>query len=720
MKQIMLREGKSVICDVPAPIVDADSILVEVEYSCISAGTEMMGLKSSGQSLMQKALEKPLHVKKGLEMISRQGLSYTRNFINTKISADIPVGYSVAGTVLETGQSVRGLAIGDRVACAGAQCAFHSQVVAVPANLAVLVPDNLSVKNACTVALGAIALQGVRRLQPTLGETFAIIGLGVLGQITCQILRAGGCVVIGCDVKPDRLDLAAGLGIDHILPVDEKKPVEFVQRVTEGSGVDGVIITAAAQSSEIISTAFQMCRKKGRVVLIGDVGLDLKREDIYEKELDFLISTSYGPGRYDYNYEEKGKDYPLPYVRWTENRNMQEYMRLLVSGKIQIDPLIFKVFDFKKIDEVYRLLDENNLKTPLMILSFGSGKKKLKPHISNPQVMNGVKTSSRLNIAVVGMGEFARAVHLPNIKALSEFYNLHTIVSRKGHNAASMAKKFGAEKSATALRDVLADTAVNCVLITTKHHQHAAMSLQALEAGKHVLVEKPLALNLDELNKIADFFANQPQNEACPILMTGYNRRFSPYMKLVKKHVQQRKNPMIINYRMNAGYIAKEHWVQTEEGGGRNLGEACHIYDLFTFLTGSQVVSIEVTAIKPQLDYYLENDNFIVQLAFADGSAASLTYTAMGDSEYPKEHMEIFYDGKVVEMRDFRQLMIHGMRFNKMRSKFINKGHKEELTAFAEAISKQQEWPIPLWEQIQAAEIALSVENLLKHGLRGV
>ena len=716
----MLREGKSIICEVPAPVVDPEYILVQVEYSCIYAGTEMMGLKATGLSLLERALKKPQHLKKGIDMIARQGLSYTRNFINTKLGVDAPVGYSTAGTILEVGEKVRDFIVGEKVACAGAQCAFHSEIISVPVNLAVPLPQKLSAKEGSTVALGAIALQGVRRLQPTLGEVFVVIGLGLLGQLTSQVLRANGCVVIGSDLKNDRLALAESLGIDHIVPTDEKKQIDFIRRVTGGNGVDGVIITAAAQSSEIISAAFQMCRKKGRVVLVGDVGLDLNREDIYEKELDFLISTSYGPGRYDYNYEEKGKDYPLPYVRWTENRNMREFLRLLEMKKIDIEPLVFQVFDFNKIDEAYSLIAGDNLKSPLIILDFGTKKEKLQQAVSSPEVMNGVKPTAQLNIAVVGMGEFARAMHLPNIKSLPDHLNLHTLVSRKGHNAMNMAEKFGAEKSATDYAEVLSDASINCILITTKHHQHAAMALQALEAGKHVLVEKPLALNAEELNKIADYFADRQNNEPGPILLTGYNRRFSPYLQIVQKYVSQRKNPMIINYRMNAGYIPREHWVQTEEGGGRNLGEACHIYDLFTFLTGSQVVSVDVTPINPRLDYYLTNDNFIVQMAFADGSAATLTYTSMGDADYPKEHMEIFYDGKVVEMQDFKHLMIHGVRFNKMRSKFANKGHKEELIAFAAAIKNRQAWPIPLWEQIQAAEIALNVENILKNGSCGV
>ncbi|KAA3662640.1 MAG: oxidoreductase [Calditrichaeota bacterium] len=720
MKQIMLREGKSVVCDVPAPVVGAGTILVDVEFSCISAGTEMMGLKSSGQSLLQKALDQPKHVKKGIEMISRQGLSYTRNFINSKIGVDSPVGYSVAGTVREVGPAVRGFSVGDRVACAGAQCAFHSQVVNVPANLAVVVPKDLSVKYASTVALGAIALQGVRRLKPTLGETFAVIGLGILGQLTCQMLVANGCTVIGCDIKQDRLELAKALGTQFTMPADEQKPIEFVQRLTDGYGVDGVIITAAAQSNDIIATAFQMCRKKGRVVLVGDVGLELNRHDIYEKELDFFISTSYGPGRYDTNYEEKGQDYPLPWVRWTENRNMREYLRLLVNGQIQIESLISKVFDFTKIDEAYHLIEQDELKSPLLLLEFGPQKSERRERLLSSVVLNGIKPSARLNIAVVGMGEFARTVHLPNIKALSEHFQLHTVVSRRGHDAVNMARLHNALHSSSDYEAVLQDKEIHCILLATRHNVHGSMALAALQAGKHVLVEKPLALTTTELNAITEFYAGENNDTPAPLLLTGFNRRFSPYMQVVKKHITARKNPMLINYRMNAGYISKDHWVQTEEGGGRNRGEACHIYDLFTFLTESQVVSIDAKSIQPQMDYYLSNDNFNVHMSFADGSVATLTYTAMGDSSWPKEHMEIFYDGKVITMTDYLTLEIHGMHFNKMRSKHADKGHAEEVRLFGESIKKRQEWPIPLWQQVQATEIALTVEELLRNNMNEV
>ncbi|MCB9504350.1 MAG: Gfo/Idh/MocA family oxidoreductase [Deferribacteres bacterium] len=393
---------------------------------------------------------------------------------------------------------------------------------------------------------------------------------------------------------------------------------------------------------------------------------------------------------------------------------MKEYLRLLAQDKIQIEALISKVFDFTKIDEAYDLIETDSLKSPLLLLDFSSKKAEQRERLLSPVVMNGVKPSSRLNIAVVGMGEFARTMHLPNLKNLQEHFLLHTVMDRRGHEAANMARLYNAARSSSDFRDILEDESIHCVMITTRHDSHAQMALAALQAGKHVLVEKPLALTAAELEAITGFFSDQQENTASPLLLTGYNRRFSPYMQIVKKHIVQRKNPMMINYRMNSGYIPKDHWVQMEEGGGRNIGEACHIYDLFTFLTDSQVVSIDARTIRPQMDYYLNNDNFSVHMTFDDGSVASLTYTAMGDASWPKEHMEIFYDGKVISMTDYQKLSIHGMHFQPVRSKHADKGHREELRLFAEAIKKRLPWPIPLWQQVQATEIALTVEDLLR------
>jgi predicted dehydrogenase len=715
MKQILIKPGKAVLEEVPAPQVESGTILVCVKYSCISIGTEMSGLKSSETPLWKRALKEPKKVKKVLEMAAMQGISKTHKLIKNAVSSGQPTGYSAAGIVLEIGEGVEDIVAGDYVACAGAQCAYHAEIIRIPRNLAVKIPENVNFKTASTVTLGAIALQGVRRAQPTLGETFVIIGLGIIGQITAQILKANGCRTIGTDIDPERVHMAEKMGLDMGLYPDCGNQIEQVARMTDGIGCDGVIITAATPSHKVVSTAFQMCRKKGRVVLVGDVGLNLNRSDFYQKELDFFISTSYGPGRYDNVYEENGLDYPVSYVRWTENRNMLEYLRLLSQGNVQVDPLIDKIYPIEKATEAYESLKENGQKPLLVLLSYPDDGEQItiKHTIPNPKAKPVNKKCIR--IAVIGAGSFAKGMHLPNLQALPDDYHIQAIVSRTGHNAQNSAIQFGANYASTDYRQVLDDSEVDAVLIATRHNLHAEMVLEALIANKHVLVEKPLCLKQRELDTIVNFYNSKLETPSFkkPILMTGFNRRFSPYMRRIKEIVINRSNPMIINYRINAGYIPLNHWVHTEEGGGRNIGEACHIYDLFTYLTEARVINVHAQAITPITGHYSRKDNFVVTITFDDGSVATLTYTALGNKDYPKEKMDVYVDGKVLIMDDYRNLIIHGAKIKGVQTKFSEKGQKAEILAYAKAIKMGGEWPITLWEQIQATEIALQVENYL-------
>ncbi len=672
MKQVSIKQGNATVEEVPDPTPEPGYHIVRVSHSCISTGTELSGLKQGAMPLWKRALTQPDKVKKALAMFVTKGYSKTKSIIQGKLSFGSPIGYSAAGVILGTNQ---------RVACAGAQFAHHAEIIQVPDNLVIPIPQGLDFPEASTVALGAIALQGVRRAQPTLGETFVVIGLGFLGQLTAQLLQVNGCRVFGMDLDLNRLALAQQFGV-------ETCPV---------SDVDGVIITAATPSSEVISTAFKLCRKKGRVVLVGDVGLNLKRSDFYQKELDFFISTSYGPGRYDDRYEEKGFDYPISYVRWTENRNMEEYLRLLAQKKIAVHPLIHSVLLIDQVADAYKLLSKTEPKPLLVLLSYPQ-LEQVKRIIPNPQARPIEK--NQIGIALIGAGGFAKEMHLPNIQHLSA-YHLRAIVSRSGHNAKAVAKQFEADYCTTDYREVLKDPDIDAVIIATRHHLHASMTLDSLRAGKHVLVEKPLAMNAAELKQIVDFYASIPD---APVLLTGFNRRFSKYAKAIFQTVQKRVSPMVLNYRMNAGFIPLEHWIHGEEGGGRNIGEACHIYDLFTYLTGSPVVRIEAQSIKSST-----NDNFIATMTFQDGSIATLTYTSLGSKEHPKEQMEIFVDGKVLVLNDYKALS-----YPKIESKISEKGQKEELVAFAEAIREGGQWPIPLWQQAQAMEIAFQVEQLLK------
>ncbi len=560
------------------------------------------------------------------------------------------------------------------------------------------------------MTLGAIALQGVRRATPTLGESFVVIGLGILGQLTVQMLKANGCRVIGVDLDKSRIELALEMGMDIGVHPEQQNDNDQVIRITGGIGADAVIVTAATPSDEVISTAFNMCRKKGRVVLVGDVGLNLNREDFYAKELDFFISTSYGPGRYDHRYEEQGLDYPVSYVRWTENRNMEEYLRLVAEGKINVQRLIAQTYALEQAPQAYELLKEPTDK-PLMVLLAYPQEIDLNNLIPNPK--STVAGKNKLRTAIIGAGGFAKGMHLPNLQTLSADYHIQAIVSRTGHNANTVAKQFKANYASTDYQQVLSDDEVDVVLITTRHHLHTEMTLQALKAGKHVLVEKPLAIKQDELNEIVSFYKESP--ECASQLLTGFNRRFSPCAERIKQLVNNRSNPMIINYRMNAGYIALDHWVHTNEGGGRNIGEACHIYDLFTFLTGSKVVDISAHAMTPRTHYYSQNDNFVATMSFEDGSVATLTYTALGSTEHPKEQMEIYLDGMVLSMDDYQKLDIVGVKENGIQSQTIEKGQKQELEQFVESIKQGGEWLIPLWQQVQAMEIAFKVDSFIKN-----
>ena len=712
MKQVIVSSGAVRLEDVPAPMIEPGTVLIRMDHSCISIGTEMSGVKSTGLPLWKRALRQPQHVKKMVDMVLADGLNTARKLVQERLSVELPTGYSGAGVVVEVGAGVDEFAPGDRVACAGAQCAYHAEIVRVPKNLIAPIPDNVDFDVAASVALGAIALQGVRRAQPTLGETFVVIGLGILGQLTAQLLRANGCRVIGVDLDRARLALAEQHGMNWGVHPDDANDVQQVARLTGGAGADGVIITAASPSDAIVSAAFNMCRKKARVVLVGDVGLDLQRADFYVKELDFFISSSYGPGRYDAAYEEGGLDYPLAYVRWTEGRNMAEYLRLIADGTLDVKPMVAAVYSIDQVNEAYRSL-QLGAEKPLMVL------------LSYPQRAEAIGRRTRLmtqqrpikhakgpiRVALIGAGGFAKGMHLPNLQDLNEDFKLRAVASRTGHNAASTGKRFSADYCTTDYNEVLKDPEVDAVIIATRHDTHAALALEALRAGKHVLLEKPMALAEGELQDIERFY--EKAEGPIPVLLTGFNRQFSPYAQRIASLVQKRSNPMLINYRMNAGYIPLDHWVHGPEGGGRNRGEACHIYDLFTFLTGAPVKSVHATAVSPSTNYYAASDNFVATVSFEDGSVATLTYTALGNTEFSKESMEVFVDGMVISLDDYRRLTVTGNRQKPMETRAACKGQKEELQAFAAAIRGEAEWPIPLWQQVQATRISFDVDRFL-------
>lgn len=710
LKQVIIRKGEISVTNTPAPMIEPGTILVKTQISCISAGTEVAGLKTSAEPLWRRALKQPENVKKILAMAAQSGIKRTHAFVKGHLNAGNPTGYSAVGTVIAVADDITDFQIGDRVACAGAQCANHAEIIRIPKNLAVKIPQGLCFEHAATVTLGAIALQGVRRANPTIGETFVVIGLGILGQLTTQILLANGCQVVGIDLNADKIQLAIENGLQSGIVPEPGYDTDAVKRMTNGMGADGVIITAASSSHQIVADAFAMCRKKGRVVLVGDVGLDLQRHDIYAKELDFFVSCSYGPGRYDKSYEQDGNDYPIGYVRWTENRNMSAYLAMLEDKKINLDNLISKIFDLEAADQAYAALQDPTQPQLITLLKYNVEQTNIEHTVYNPTF----KTvgANRIKVAVVGAGGFARGMHLPNLAKLDKYYEIYAIMSRTGHSANACATQYNAKYATTDYQTVLQDPNVDLIILCTPHDQHALQAEQAILAEKHVLVEKPLALNIDELEKIAHLVNQGPPLNT--LLMTGFNRRFSPHIVRLKQVLMTRTNPIMINYRMNAGYIPLDHWVHASQGGGRNIGEACHIYDLFTFLTEAKVTDVTTSAINPQTAYYQANDNFTVTCQFADGSVANLMYTALGHSKFPKETMDVFFDGCVAHLNDYKSLNFYGRKLAGSHSKKPEKGQLQELMKLAEALQKQAAWPIPWWQQQQAMEIAYAVETALK------
>ena len=717
MKQVLLKKGDVTVEEVPAPIIKSNNILVQVAYSCISTGTEISGVTSSGQSLLQKALKDPHKVKKALNLAKTQGISNTIARVKAKFDSASRLGYSCAGKVIDRGKNIKDVEIEDKVACAGAEYANHAEIVCVPQNLVVKVPHSLDLKDAASVTLGAIAMQGLRRAEVRLGENIAVIGLGLLGQILAQLLRANGARVIGFDLNDEKVNLAKALGMNEGYNSSKNNALEKVLNFTEDKGVDATIISASARgNNEIIQEAMEITRKKGRVVVVGDIGLGPKRSPFYEKEIDYLISTSYGPGRYDKDYEEKGIDYPFSYVRWTEKRNMEEYLRLLSEGKMNFQKLISKIFPLEKTPEAYKFLEENRPANPVVLLNYhfreNEKPEKTKIVISRPFTPHR-SASTKLNVGAIGAGGFARAIHLPNLKKLSNLYSILAICDIDSPNAKNTAQKFKAKYCTTDYEDILKDENIDPVMITLPHNLHSKVAIEAARAGKAVFCEKPMALNEKELNELV-----KTLKETKVPYLVGFNRRFSPFAKKIKKLIQKRENPIIIDYQMNAGYLPKDHWTQTEVGGGRNIGEACHIYDLFTFFTESEVEKINAFSITPRNRKYLKNDNFIASLKFKDSSICNLVYTAMGTKDYPKEQMKIYFEGKVIFLDDYKNLRAFGLKnfssFPIPHSPFPktqDKGHLNEIQEFGESIKNGSGYPIPLWQLIQATKISFEVEK---------
>ncbi|MBL0141890.1 MAG: Gfo/Idh/MocA family oxidoreductase [Betaproteobacteria bacterium] len=711
MKQVLLKGGKAVVTDVPAPGAAAGNLLVRVEASCISVGTEAAGLAAAAMPLYRRALKQPKNVLLAIEMARTEGIARTTKVIRGMLAAGQSTGYSAAGHVVAVGERVEGFAVGDRVACAGAGIANHAELIDVPVNLAAKVPEGVSIEDASSVTLGAIALQGVRRAAPTLGETIVVVGLGILGQLTVQFLKANGCRVVGVDPDAGRVSVAQGCGLDLGLVPEGDAWIERVLWLTDGFGADAAIVTAAGPGHEIISQAMRACRRKGRVVLVGDVGLDLKREDFYRKELDFLVSTSYGPGRYDPAYEEGGQDYPLPYVRWTENRNMDAYLAMLAAGRVRLAPLSRRTWPIDEAAGAFEAIQSPD--RPLLAFLAYPAREEASSRTVALGASAAARGPGRIQIALVGAGGFAQGMHLPNLDKLRDRFQLRWVVSRTGATATNVAERFEAAHAGTDIEAALADPEVDLVMIATRHHLHADLVLRSLAAGKHVFVEKPLALNEAELARIEAFYAGGTEGK--PVLMTGFNRRFSPAIEAVKASLANRGTPLMIDYRMNAGFLPREHWVHGPEGGGRNIGEACHIYDLFLHLTGAEPVAVNAAAVEGAGAFH-KHDNFCATVSLSDGSVATLLYTALGAKSHPKERMEVHADGMTVLLDDYREVTVAGGSGKPWRSTTVEKGQMQELRALGRCLSEGGAWPVSLAAQLQAMRVAFAVEALILAG----
>ena len=707
--------------DIPAPLLEKGSVLVEVAYSFISSGTELAtinemqsdanigdsGLKKNSRRLKNLVSHLQVHGVRKTVSVVKQRLSWNK----THDEILVPLGYSCSGQVVAVGEGVTLFKPGDLVACAGANKATHSELVVVPENLVIQVPKECSMKDASSVAVGAIAMQAVRRTGVALGESVSVIGLGLVGLLSVKMLQCAGARVLGFDIDKRRVDKARALGINEAC----SKATEIqrtVNNFTKNMGVDACLVAAGSKDSSIIQTATEITRKKGRVVIVGLVPMQFDINPFLRKELDLLASISYGPGRYDDKYEEKGFDYPYAYVRWTEKRNMEEYLRMLAHDKIDLSMIASEEFALENAVDAYDFLKNGSAESTGIFINYASDFSLQEK--SNICIDLNVKpVDDCINLAVIGAGNFTKRIHLPNLKKLGKGISIGAIVSRTGANAMQTAKQYGANYATSSFEDVLSDPEIDTVLIGTRHNLHAEMTLRSLKAGKNVFVEKPMAITKEELISIEEFCNknNAINNDSLPILTVGFNRRFSPMVRKLKTVVSGRRTPLIMNYQMNAGFLPADHWLRTEEGGGRNIGEACHIYDLFTFLTESKVSDIKVSSIHVANDEHADNENFAATLSFEDGSVGSLTFTSLGSSKYPKEIFHVYADEAVHILTDYRKLESVDSSSNVIRSDNIEKGHFEELEAFVDVLKNGGEWPIPFWHQIQASRIALTIEE---------
>lgn len=708
MKQVIqsFKSGELIVADVPTPTLRAQGILVRTARSLVSTGTERMVVDFAEKNLVQKAQARPDLVKQVMDKVQREGLLNTIDSVRNRLEQPLPLGYSTAGEVIEVGSEAAGFQIGDRVACAGGGYATHAEMGYIPRNMAVKLPDNVSDDAAAFTTLGAIALQGIRLADIELGHHVAVIGLGLLGQLTVQMLKAAGCQVLGIDINPQRVELAREMGADDVCL--NEAAVGRADLFTGGYGFDAVLITADTKSDEPVALAGELARDRGIVVAVGAVGMHIPRKVYYEKELDFRISRSYGPGRYDSEYEEKGHDYPYGYVRWTQQRNMAAFVQLLADGDVRVDPLITHRFSIEDAAAAYDLISGKTEERFLGVLLTYDTERAVESRVQLSSAPTGATSSQGgIQLGMIGAGNFANATLLPAMKDI-ENLSLTGIVSGSGLSASTSGTRFGFTYATSSYDDLLSDPQTNWVAITTRHNLHAEQTLAALKAGKDVFVEKPLAMNRAELVEIYKAAGNERR------IMVGFNRRFAPMVAEMDAFLKGRQRPLIGMCRVNAGAIPGNHWTQDPEiGGGRIIGEACHFIDLLIFLFKSHPVSVYSQAI--QTDAGIVDDEVVITMTFADGSVGTVMYAAGGDKSYGKERFEIIGDGRIAVLDNYQtlELVNNGKRnVNKSRLR-SDKGHHNEWVELVKAVKAGQPTPISMAD-IAAGHLATfaAVESL--------
>ena len=750
MRQLLMNMGGVVVARMPRPAVQRGMVLIRVRYSLISVGTEIAPLRSASVSApdvpaierhlerarlarhyFRASLRDPRKAARRLSQIAERRLSRlqtTSSLLRGPLSpgdgeggAAAPavsdrnaqgwaIGYSVAGEVVAVGEGIADLSPGDLVAAAGAGQANHADYVSVPRNLVCRVPAGCDLKDAASATIGAIALQGVRRAAPQLDDRACVIGLGLIGQLTAQLLNAAGCRVIGFDLDAERVNRALAAGL-RAGTSDADAIKMLVRDLTEGHGADCTIMTAATKSSAVINLAMELTRSKGRVVIVGDVGLNVDRAVFYRKEIDLLMSTSYGPGRYDRAYEIDGHDYPYGHVRWTLNRNMQAYLDMVSGKRLDVGSLIDRVVQVDEAPAAYDELSKAEGVLPLGVLIHYPDDQDEAAEPARVTIGGHRKAGpSRINYALVGAGAFGTGMLVPQMRKRDDRYFLRGIVSRNAQGS-NFARDNQVEVLTSDLETVLKDPAFQLVVIATRHADHAAQVVRSMEAGKHVFVEKPLAISWEELARVESAHSKMADT---PLVMVGFNRRFSPALQLLKERLAGRRSPLMIQYRLNAGYLPLDHWVHGPEGGGRNIGEACHMYDVFRFLAGAPARSVEATAIDPRGLPYARSDNFSATVGYEDGSVASLVYTALGPKTgLGKEHITVFCDGDAFVVDDFRKLTKASDGSVLWQSGETDKGHFEELSRFGDAIATGGPSPIPFAELVETSAVALQVEDCI-------